>query len=275
MGIINVTPDSFYSGGGYHGLQEVVDRAGEMVEAGAHLLDIGGESSRPGALPVSVAEELDRVVPIIEALGRSLPVPLSVDTRKSEVARAALVAGASIVNDISALRDDPDMAAVVARAGADLILMHMQGSPHDMQNNPHYDDVLQEVADFLHTRVETAAAAGIDKSSITTDPGIGFGKRLEDNLALLANPEACRVNGCPVLIGASRKSFINLIQPDTLPDQRLAGTLAAHLFSVAAGGCDLLRVHDVAETIQALSVWRALEKYTGCGQSTGMLNDCS
>ena len=259
MGILNVTPDSFYDGGSYTDLQEQVDRAGRMVDAGADLLDIGGESTRPGSEPVSAGEELDRTQPLIEALRKTVTVPLSIDTRKSSVAAAALAAGAVIVNDISALRDDPEMATVVATAGADIILMHMLGTPLEMQRNPIYDNLLQEVRSFLLERVAAAINAGIDSRCITTDPGIGFGKRLQDNLELLANPAACRIDNCPLLIGASRKSFINLIQPDTSPAERLSGTLAAHLFTVAAGGCDILRVHDVAEAVQSLAVWRRLQ----------------
>ncbi len=259
MGILNLTPDSFYDGGSYAGLQEMVDRAGHMVNEGADLLDIGGESTRPGSEPVSAAEELDRIQPLIEALGESIGVPISIDTRKSSVAAQALKAGAVIVNDISALRDDPEMAPTVANTGADVILMHMQGTPLDMQLNPAYDNLLQEVRDFLQERVSAAISAGIDSRCITVDPGIGFGKRLQDNLELLANPGACRIDDYPLLIGASRKSFINLIQPDTPPAGRLPGTLAAHLFTIAAGGCDILRVHDVAETVQSLAVWRKLQ----------------
>jgi dihydropteroate synthase len=259
MGILNTTPDSFYDGGSYAGLQEMVDRAGRMVAAGADLLDIGGESTRPGSDPVSATEELERTQPLIEALRESVSVPLSIDTRKSSVAAQALEAGAVIVNDISALRDDPAMAALVATTGADIILMHMQGTPREMQLNPTYVDLLQEVSGFLRERVAFAISAGIDSRCITTDPGIGFGKRLQDNLELLANPDACRIDDYPLLIGASRKSFIDLIHPDTPPAERLPGTLAAHQFTVAAGGCDILRVHDVAETVQSLEVWRRLQ----------------
>ena len=258
MGIINVTPDSFFDGGQLTGLQEIVDRAGLMVEQGAVLLDIGGESTRPGSEPVTITEELDRTQPVIEALSKAVPVRLSIDTRKSRVAGEALKAGAVIVNDISALRSDPDMAAVVAAAGADVILMHMQGTPLDMQRNPFYKNLQLELNDFLRERVAFAIESGIDSRCITTDPGIGFGKRLQDNLKLLANPAISRIDDCPLLIGASRKSFINLVQPDTPPVERLPGTLAAHLFA-AAGGCDILRVHDVAETVQALAVWRKLQ----------------
>ena len=268
MGILNVTPDSFYDGGSYTNLQEQVDRAGLMVDAGVDLLDIGGESTRPGSEPVTVGEELNRTQPLIEALQKNVTVPLSIDTRKSEVAVQALAAGATIVNDISALRYDPEMTTVVATTGADIILMHMQGTPREMQDNPVYADLLQEVRSFLRERVTVAINAGIDSNCITTDPGIGFGKRLQDNLELLANPDACRIDDCPLLIGASRKSFINLIQPDTSPAGRLPGTLAAHLFAVATGGCDILRVHDVTETVQSLAVWRRLQDAAGSDRDT-------
>jgi len=255
MGIINVTPDSFYDGGADQ--SAVIQRAREMVGAGAHLLDIGGESTRPGSEPVAWEEEVRRVVPVIIALADSVSVPLSIDTRRSTVAAAALKMGATIVNDVSALRDDSYMARLVAQTSADIILMHMQGTPRDMQQNPVYGDVLTEVREFLQQRVAAALETGIAPECITLDPGIGFGKRLEDNLALLARPEALRIDEYPLLMGASRKSFIERLEPGTPPAERLPGTLAAHLYAAAAG-CEVLRVHDVAATRQALSVWRAL-----------------
>lgn len=248
MGIINCTPDSFYSSSRRSGAAAVLEQARAMVRDGADILDLGGESTRPGSAYVSEAEELDRVVPAVEAIRSELDVPLSIDTRKSAVARASLAAGADMINDISALRDDPDMTALAAEKGCPVILMHMQGTPETMQNRPSYDSVVDEVLDFLHSAARKAEKAGIRKENIILDPGIGFGKRLEDNLELIRNIHRFSERGYAVLMGLSRKSFIGQIL-DVEPEDRLIGSLAANGFC-AARGTDILRVHDVKETVQ-------------------------
>jgi len=260
MGILNVTPDSFSDGGTFTDPKAAVTHAMAMVEAGAEIIDVGGESSRPGSAAVSLDEELRRVIPVVEQLThyalRITPRPLiSVDTTKSEVARRAIEAGAHIINDISAGRFDPAMFATVARAGAGLVLMHMQGTPQTMQLDPRYGDVTSEVADFLHERLGAAGAAGITAEQIVLDPGIGFGKTVEHNLTLLARLDALCALGWPVLIGVSRKSFIaKMLGPDgTNPDALRQGSVAAAVWAVTRGA-NIVRVHDVAETAQALRV---------------------
>jgi dihydropteroate synthase len=223
-----------------------------LVAQGADVLDVGGESTRPGADPVPPTAEQDRVVPVIEALAAETGVPVSVDTRRASVARAALAAGATIVNDVSAA-DDPDMLGVVASAGAQLVLMHMRGEPRTMQAAPRYDDVVAEVADHLAGRVAAAEAAGIERRAILVDPGIGFGKTLEHNLALLRGLERIRVPGTRVLLGASRKSFLGTITGRDVASERVAASLACAARALEAG-VDAVRVHDVAETHDLLSV---------------------
>jgi len=245
MGILNVTPDSFYAGGRTIDSETVIQAGLSMIENGADMLDIGGESSRPGADPVSADEELRRVLPVVEGLLSKTSLPLSIDTTKAAVARATLRAGASIVNDISALRADPDMAEVIATAGAKVILMHMQGTPQTMQKEPHYNDVVEEVCDFLRLRAEAALAAGISPDSIILDPGIGFGKRLEHNLALLRQLPKLASCGYPVLVGLSRKSFLGQLL-DLPAAQRLEGTIVANAIAIY-GGASIIRVHDVKE----------------------------
>ncbi len=255
MGVLNLTPDSF-SGDGIHGDPgRAVERAHELVEAGADILDIGGESTRPGSAIVDADLELRRVVPVLERLGE-LSVPISVDTRRAAVAQAALTAGASILNDISGLGEGPQLASLVAGAGAGVVLMHMQGTPQDMQRDPHYEDVVGQVATFLAARARAAREAGIGPESIVLDPGIGFGKTLEHNLALLAHLDALAEVGYPVLVGTSRKSFIGQLTGQPV-ETRLSGSLASVAVAIARGA-DIVRVHDVRETRQAVAVADAI-----------------
>ena len=256
MGVINVTPDSFSDGGRYFEADRAVERGLELVAQGADILDIGGESTRPGSLPVPEDEELRRVVPVIGSLRSRTEALLSVDTTKSAVARAALAAGADIVNDTSALRFDPDMADVVARAGAGVVLMHMQGTPLTMQQAPHYDDVLAEIKSFLAERILAAEASGIARERIIIDPGLGFGKTFEDNLVLLRQQEAFRELERPLCLGFSRKSFLGRIL-HLPPGQRLEGTIAAAVLSVVRGA-HILRVHDLEEVAKAVRTAEAI-----------------
>ena len=257
MGIVNVTPDSFYDGGKRFDSARAVADAFQMVDAGAEILDIGGESTRPGAKPVSFDEELRRVLPVIGELRKKLNVPISIDTYKEAVARAALDAGADIVNDISALQFDPAMAALVAAEGVPLILMHMQGVPRTMQREPYYRDVVQEVRDFLAERVGSANRAGIDRERLIVDPGIGFGKTMAHNLALLKNLKSFKTLGQPLLVGVSRKAFIGKVLNAAAPEERLEGSLAAAV-AAALSGANIMRVHDVSETVRALRVADAI-----------------
>lgn len=258
MGVINVTPDSFSDGGQFLNTETAIAQGHEMVRQGAAILDIGGESTRPGAAPVPQEEELARVIPVLEGL-KDCGARLSIDTAKSEVMRRAVEAGAGIINDVTALRGDPDSLDVAAQTEAEICLMHMRGTPQTMQKNPEYDDVVTEVFDFLATRIAACEKAGIGKDRIIADPGIGFGKTLEHNLALLRNLERFGDLGVRILLGASRKSFIARLSPETGQDprDRLPGSLAAALCG-ASKGADILRVHDVAATRQALDVWAVL-----------------
>lgn len=258
MGIVNATPDSFSDGGLFLDPDAGLDHALRLVAAGADILDIGGESSRPGAEPVSEAEEIARVVPLITAVRARTSVPISIDTVKPAVARAAVLAGATIWNDIAAL-SAPGALATAAALGCEVILMHMQGEPRTMQAAPRYDDVVAEVCDFLLARAQAAMTAGVSRDRIWLDPGVGFGKTLEHNLALLAALGQVTALGFPVLLGASRKSFLARLDPAAKdPAHRLGGSVAAALAGASAGvAC--VRVHDVAETVQALRVWEALK----------------
>lgn len=265
MAIINVTPDSFYDGGRLHDgraprLDAVVEHARRCVQQGADILDVGGESTRPGAEPVDPTQELVRVVPVIERLrgeASLAAVPISIDTRRASVAAAALAAGASIVNDVSGLAD-PAMARSVAEHGAGLVIGHLRGQPQTMQRGVHFDDVLREVIDELHLRLQRAWSAGVARSRVVVDPGIGFGKKARHSAALVAAAGRLReATGCPVLIGASRKSFLGALTGVREASGRLAGSLAAALVAVEYGA-SVLRVHDVDETVQALSVARSI-----------------
>ncbi|NOU35221.1 MAG: dihydropteroate synthase [Kiritimatiellaceae bacterium] len=260
MGILNATPDSFSDGGKFLALEKAVVRGLQMVEEGADIIDIGGESTRPGATPVQALEEIARTVPVIKKLREKTDALISIDTRKAEVARAAVAAGADIINDISALSDS-GMAAVAAESGAGLVLMHMLGTPETMQNDPRYDDVVFDVRNFLEERTAFAVSRGIAPEQIALDPGIGFGKTDEHNLALLNGIPALAASGCPVLIGASRKGFIGRLTGKN-PDDRLAGSLAVAGFSILHGA-HILRVHDVKESCDAARLMdrlRAQEK---------------
>jgi dihydropteroate synthase len=255
MGVVNVTPDSFSDGGLYLDPDAAVAHGLELAEAGAEVLDVGGESTRPGADPVGEEEELRRVVPVIRGLSGSRS-RISVDTSKASVAAAALDAGAAIVNDVTALRGDPEMGRLCAERGATLILMHMLGEPRTMQENPRYDDVVADVKAFLAERLEAAVAAGIDEDRVWLDPGIGFGKTGAHNMELLRRLGELRELGRPLVIGTSRKSFLGKVDGSPA-DQRLGGTIASSVLA-AAEGAEVLRVHDVAEVRQALAVAAAV-----------------
>jgi dihydropteroate synthase len=260
MGIVNVTPDSFSDGGLALDPAAALSHARRLLAQGADILDIGGESTRPGAEPVPEVEELARVVPLIRALRAETDAPISIDTMKPAVARAAVAAGATMWNDVSALRYAPDSLSTAAELGCEVVLMHMQGEPRTMQAEPRYDDVVAEVAAFLQARAEAAMAAGVARDKIWLDPGIGFGKHsTEHNLPLLAGLDSLVSLDFPVLLGASRKRFIGVLDGEAPTDRRLGGSLAAALAGVSAGVA-AVRVHDVAETVQALKVWRAIEQ---------------
>ena len=258
FGIINITPDSFSDGGEAYAVDDAVRQGQAMIEAGADVLDVGGESTRPGAEPVTVDEEISRVQPVVRALA-DLGACVSIDSRRAPVMAAAIEAGAKIVNDVTALTADPESLGLVAESGVAVILMHMQGEPGTMQDNPHYDDAALEVFEYLEDRVGVCEQAGIDRGRIVVDPGIGFGKTLDHNLDILNRLGLYGDLDCPVLLGASRKSFIAKISRGEAPKDRVPGSLAAVL-SAAGQGVRLFRVHDVAETRQALAVWQAIEK---------------
>lgn len=256
MGVVNVTPDSFADGGRYLDRRAAVAHGLALAAEGADLLDVGGESTRPGATDVEEAVELDRVVPVVEALAAATDVPVSVDTRKAAVARAALAAGAAIVNDVSAGRDDPDLLGVAAAAGAPVVLMHMQGTPATMQDDPSYRDVLAEVEAFLQERCAAAEAAGVALDALVVDPGIGFGKRDEHNYALLGGLARLTRLGHPVLVGPSRKGFIGRAL-DLPVEERLEGTAATVVWAVERGA-RIVRVHDVAPMVRTVRMTEAL-----------------
>lgn len=255
MGVVNVTPDSFSDGGRFLEPELAIEHGRELEEAGAAILDVGGESTRPGAEPVAEAEELLRVVPVVEGLAGG-EAEISVDTSKAAVAAAALDAGATIVNDVTALRGDPGMAALCADRGCTVILMHMRGDPRTMQDDPAYDDVVAEVKAFLAERLEAAVAAGIDEERIWLDPGIGFGKTVAHNLELLGRLPELAGLGRPLVVGTSRKGFIGGIDGSDARE-RLGGTIASSVLAAAAGA-EVLRVHDVAEMAQALRLATAV-----------------
>jgi dihydropteroate synthase len=255
MGVVNVTPDSFSDGGLYLDPEAAVAHGEELAAAGAAILDVGGESTRPGAEPVAEAEELSRVVPVVEGLAGG-EAEISVDTSKAAVAAAALDAGATIVNDVTALRGDPGMAALCADRGPTVILMHMRGDPRTMQDDPTYDDVVAELKAFLGDRLEAAVAAGIDEERIWLDPGIGFGKTVAHNLELLRRLPEFTDLGRPLVVGTSRKGFIGGIDGSEARE-RLGGTIASSVLAAAAGA-EVLRVHDVAEMSQALRLTAAV-----------------
>jgi dihydropteroate synthase len=257
MGVVNVTPDSFSDGGRYLATDAAIGQALRLDAEGADILDIGAESTRPGAGPVDLDEELRRVMPVIEALAPRVRARLSIDTRKAEVMRRAARAGVTLINDVAALTHDPEALNAAAETGLPVVLMHAQGDPRTMQDDPRYDDVVLDVYDWLGARIEACERAGIPRSRLIVDPGIGFGKTLAHNLALLGALSIFHGLGCPILLGASRKSFIGRLTGAGV-DDRLPGSLAAALLAVSQG-VQILRVHDVAATRQALAVWEAAQ----------------
>jgi dihydropteroate synthase len=243
MGILNITPDSFSDGGRYSRHEEAVGHAFELISQGADILDVGGESTRPGSDPVPLEVELDRVIPVIRAIREKSDIPISVDTNKAEVARQAISAGADIVNDISSLQFDPDMPRVVAESGAPLILMHMLGTPRTMQKNPVYSSLISEIIASLENSVRFAINSGIERTQIIIDPGVGFGKTVAHNLSIIKNMGTFSCIGCPILLGVSRKRFIGTVL-GRLEGERELGTAIANAFGIA-GGAHIIRVHDV------------------------------
>ena len=256
MGIINVTPDSFSDGGDFFDESLAIDHGLALMAQGAEILDVGGESTRPGADPVTAEEEMGRVLPVVEALARAGAV-VSIDTRHAAVMRAALSAGASIINDVTALTGDPESLAVAVESGAPVILMHMKGEPRTMQAAPDYRDAPLDVYDYLDGRIAACIAAGIPRERITVDPGIGFGKTVDHNAEILRHTALFHGLGCPLLIGVSRKSFIGVLSQGEPAKERLAGSLAAGLVALSQGA-QMLRMHDIPQTRQAVSVWRAV-----------------
>ncbi len=261
VGILNVTPDSFSDGGRFYSLEKALDHGRRMVSEGVDLIDIGGESTRPGSHQVAAQEELDRILPVVEALGREFDLPLSIDTTKSSVAKEAIAAGADFINDISGLTFDEDMAEVIADSGAGVIVMHTSGRPDVMQENTCYDDVVTEVIAALRTSIEIAEAAGVARQKIAIDPGIGFGKDVAGNLELLRCTAALTELNRPIMLGTSRKGFIGQVLSQGDPKERFAGTLATIALGYA-GGARLFRVHDVAGARQAALMAKAI-----CGGS--------
>lgn len=260
MGVVNVTPDSFSDGGQFDDTAAAIHHALDLVEQGADILDIGGESTRPGAVAVAPAEEQRRILPVIAGLKKAgCKTPISVDTRHSDTMQKAIEVGADIINDVSALTHDIGSLSVVSRAQIPVILMHMQGTPDTMQNKPEYGDVIAEIYDFLAARIAVFERAGLSRQNIICDPGIGFGKTLGDNLKILKNLDKFQALGCAILLGASRKSFIEKICPNTPADKRLGGSLAAALQGVEKRA-QILRVHDVADTKQMLMVHAAIAR---------------
>jgi dihydropteroate synthase len=257
MGILNVTPDSFSDGGSFNTKQAIDSQIGKMIEDGADIIDVGGESSRPFSQPVSLEEELSRVLTVIKAIRHQSSIPISIDTTKAEVARQALDAGADIVNDISALRHDSSMAELLADRQCPVIIMHMQGTPGDMQTNPTYNNLIEEISDFLRERIAWAVKHGIAKERLIVDPGIGFGKTVGHNLSILKHLDRFSELGCPVLLGHSRKAFIGKTLGLEVDERDPATAIISAL--CAARGIEIIRVHDVARTVQAIKMTRAIE----------------
>jgi len=259
MGVVNVTPDSFSDGGRFLGAERAIAHGRLLLAQGADMLDIGGESTRPGAAPVPAEEEIARILPVVRAIRAESAAPISIDTMKPEVMRAAAAAGASVWNDVTALGFAPDSLKTAAELGCEVMLMHMQGEPRTMQENPVYDDVTAEVCAFLDERARAAMAAGVRREAIWVDPGIGFGKTLEHNLQLLAHLDAVRALGFKTILGVSRKRFLRAIDK-TAEDaaDRLGGSLAGAIVGAEAG-MDVVRVHDVRETVQALDTWALVQ----------------
>lgn len=258
MGILNVTPDSFSDGGRFFKSEDAVRQGMKMAEEGADLIDVGGESTRPGSNPLPKEEELSRVIPVIRSLVKKTDIPISIDTYKADVARRALDAGAQMINDISALRFDPEMKKVVREFQVPVVLMHIKGTPKNMQKDPSYEDVIAEITEYLKQSIEIARDVGINRDKIIIDPGIGFGKRLQDNLNILKNLKEFSILKCPVLIGVSRKSFIGKIL-DLPMEERLEGSLAA-LAAAVMNGANIVRVHDVKQSKRVAGIVDAILK---------------
>jgi len=261
MGVLNITPDSFSDGGLYFERDKAIAHGLKMAEEGADIIDVGGESTRPGSKPLALEEELRRVLPVIEGLSKEVKIPISIDTYKSEVARRAIESGAEIINDISGLHFDPGMAQVAAEADTPLVLMHIRGTPETMQKDVHYDSLFSEIIAYIKESIRRAEAAGVDPEQIVIDPGIGFGKNLEDNLLLIKHLSEFRILGKPILLGTSRKSFIGKIL-NTLPDQRLEGTLASIVIGIL-NGAHMIRAHDVLQTKRAIAIADAIRMAEG------------
>lgn len=259
MGVLNATPDSFYAGARFSNLESALGHAEHLAKEGADVIDVGGESTRPGASPVTVAVELSRVLPLIQVLReKSFKLPISIDTQKAQVAHDALRAGANLVNDVSALQADPEMAAVVADAHCPVVLMHMQGTPQIMQKAPVYNDVVHDILEFFEERLRFAKRHGIREDRIILDPGIGFGKTLDHNLTLLQRLHELTALGRPILVGTSRKSFIGKILESPAPEDRLEGSIASALWAVRSGATGL-RTHDVGATRRAVRLWESIQ----------------
>ncbi len=257
MGILNVTPDSFSDGGRYFNTSDAIRQALKMIEDGADIIDIGGESTRPGSDPVSIEEEIGRVIPVIKELSRQTTIPISIDTYKSEVAREALEVGASMINDISGLGFDSKMASLVAQYNVPVVLMHIKGRPKDMQKSPHYEALIPEMLDYFRQRMGLALEAGVREDNIIIDPGIGFGKTFDHNLQILKGLQAFRVFHRPILVGVSRKAFIGHLLGGLQVSERLEGTIAATVVA-AINGANIVRVHDVKEALRALRIADAI-----------------
>jgi dihydropteroate synthase len=258
MGVLNVTPDSFSDGGLYFDISAAIEKAHRIAEEGADIIDIGGESTRPGSEQITIEEELKRIIPVIEALAGEISIPISIDTYKSEIARRALDAGASIVNDISGLRFDPKMPEVVSQNNVPVVIMHIKGTPRDMQQNPQYEALIPEIMDYLRTGITIARKAGIPDDKIVIDPGIGFGKTYEDNLKIIHDLHEFSFFRKPILIGPSRKAFLGKILGDVPVTDRLEGTAAAVSVSIM-NGANIIRVHDVKEMVKVAKVADAIK----------------
>lgn len=263
MGILNITPDSFSDGGLFFDKSTAIKRAIQLVEEGADIIDIGGESTRPGSEPLPLEEELRRTIPVIEALAKEITIPISIDTYKSKVAKSALDAGASLVNDISGLRFDPDMPVVISEYKVPVVIMHIKGTPKDMQKNPVYEALIPEIMDYLREGIRRATESGIPEDMIIIDPGIGFGKTFEHNLEIIHKLHEFAFLEKPILIGPSRKAFIGKILGDLPPEERLEGTAAAISISIM-NGANIVRVHDVKEMAKVAKVTDAIKRMEIC-----------
>jgi len=257
MGILNITPDSFSDGGCFLSENNILAQAEKMISEGADIIDIGGESSRPFAEPVSLKEEAARVLPSVTAIRKRYTIPISLDTTKAEIARQALDSGADIVNDISGLRFDPAMVLLAAKTGCPVVIMHMQGTPGNMQKNPEYNDVISEIKDFLDERIAFAESKGVNRANIIIDPGIGFGKTLEHNLTIIKHLDQFNTSGCKVLLGHSRKAFIGTVLDREATDRDIGTAIVSAI--CATKGVDIIRVHDVDKTVQAIKMAVAIE----------------